>query len=59
MALESIIDTDAYPIGDPDFRARCRADLDRDGVLVMPGFLAPDAVETVRREGIAIAMERV
>ena len=53
MALERIIDTDAFPIGDPGFRARCRADLDRDGVLVMPGFLLPDAVETVRREGIA------
>ena len=53
MKLEQVIDMDAFPIGDPAFRARCRADLDRDGALVMPGFLLPDAVETVRREGIA------
>ena len=53
MALETIIDTQAFPIGERGFRARCRADLDRDGVLVMPGFLLPDAVETVRREGVA------
>jgi hypothetical protein len=53
MALANIIDMKAFPLGDPAFRARCRADLDRDGVLVMPGFLVPDAVETVRREGVA------
>ena len=53
MALETIIDMSAFPLGDPAFRARCRADLDRDGVLVMPRFLAPDAVEVVRREAVA------
>ena len=53
MTLGTIIDMDAFPLADPSFRARCRASLDRDGVLVMPGFLAPEAVETVRREGVA------
>ena len=53
MELEKIIDMDTFPIGDAAFRAACRADLDRDGVLVMREFLASGAVEKVREEGLA------
>ena len=53
MELEKLISTDAFPIEDAAFRAACRADLDRDGVLVMRNFLAPSAVEKVRKEGLA------
>ena len=28
MKLEQVIDMDAFPIGDPAFRAKCRADRD-------------------------------
>ncbi len=41
------------PITDPGFLTRCKATLDRDGALVLPGFLTPEAVERVKREGLA------
>ena len=51
MTFDEIIDLESYPLSDPVFRASCRATLDRDGALVIPAFLRPDSVETVRREG--------
>ena len=51
MDIGEIIDGGRFPIGDAAFMTTCRADLDRDGVLVMPGFLTPEAVAAVRREG--------
>jgi hypothetical protein len=51
MTFDEIIDLESYPLSDPAFRASCRATLDRDGVLVMPAFLRPESVESVRREG--------
>ena len=53
MELDRIIDLKAYPLEDPAFRARCREAINKDGVLVMPGFMSPDAVESVRAEGSA------
>ena len=47
-----IIDTDRYPIDQPDsaeFRAlcaRCQADLDTQGLFNLPGFLRPEAIES-------------
>ena len=46
-----IIDTDRYPIDQPDsaeFRAlcaRCQADLETQGLFNLPGFLRPEAIE--------------
>jgi len=46
-----IIDTDRYPIDQPDsaeFRelcAQCQADLDTHGLFNLPGFLRPEAIE--------------
>lgn len=51
MPLDDIADTQAYPLSDPAFRAACRGTLERDGALVMGGFLRPGAVESIRREG--------
>lgn len=53
MELDQIVDLKAYPLEDPAFRGRCRETIDRDGVLVMPGFMIPDAVDSVRAEGNA------
>ncbi len=53
MPLNQIVDTGAYPLDDLAFRARCRDALNADGALVLPGFLRPDAVEAIRREGEA------
>ncbi len=51
--LASIVDMEQYPLLEAGFRAACRATLAETGVLVMPGFLLPEATESVRREGNA------
>ena len=51
MNIETIVDLDSYPLADPDFRSSCHETLSRTGVIVMRGFLKPEAVETIRREG--------
>lgn len=51
-ALQGLVDP-ALPLADAAWRAECRATLQRDGVLVLPGFLTPQAIETVRQEGEA------
>lgn len=43
----------ALSLSDPGWRAQCRQTLVQSGVLVLPGFLTPRAVEAVRREGEA------
>jgi len=53
MKLSNIIDLAAHPIGDPDYRDACKAAFDRDGVLVMPGFVQAPAVNAIGAEGEA------
>lgn len=50
--LNAVVNLRDYPINDPEFQAECRALLDKNGALVMPGFLLPGAVQNIRREGI-------
>ena len=40
-----------YPIADPAFRSECKTAFDEAGALVLHGFLTPEAVEAVRRDG--------
>jgi len=49
--LNDIMDLDQYPLGDDVFRQDCKRTLDKEGALVLPGFLRPDAIESVRLEG--------
>ena len=51
MDIEAVVDLESYPVADRDFRSSCRETLNRTGVIVMPRFLKPEAVETIRREG--------
>ena len=51
--LADIIELENYPLGNGDFRTACKRALDRDGALVMLGFLKPAAVESIRSEGEA------
>lgn len=51
MNIESIVNMENYPLADQDFRSSCHQTLNGDGAIVMPGFLKPEAVEAVRREG--------
>ncbi|SFM30738.1 HalD/BesD family halogenase [Shimia aestuarii] len=53
MTLEDIVDLSAYPIGDTDFRASCKAAFDATGVLTMPGFVREAAISAIREEGLA------
>ncbi len=53
MNLNDIVDLESYPLDDDDFRTANKMAFDRNGVLVMPAFLRPDAIDTVCREGEA------
>ena len=50
-SLAEIVDFECFPLQSNDFRAACKRTLDDDGVLVMPGFLKPDAIADIQREG--------
>ena len=49
--IDEVIDLSACPLGDAGFITACRNQLDRDGVLTIPGFLR----ETARRNLVAEA----
>lgn len=51
--LSDVINLSSNPIVDPDFQARCKAQFDEQGALVLPGFFAADAIAQVKREGEA------
>jgi hypothetical protein len=53
MDLDQIVDLERFPIGDAAFRVTCKETLDRDGVLVMSGFMTAAAVHVVHDEGTA------
>ncbi len=40
-----------HPVTNPEYLAKCRDILDRDGALVLPGFLTPQAILQVKAEG--------
>ena len=43
-------DADRHPLGDPLYAARCRAELDTAGALVLPGFFTPETIARVVAE---------
>jgi len=49
--LRQVISLEQFPLGDDEFRASCREALDKDGLLVLPGFLTDEALGSVRAEG--------
>lgn len=53
MTIGDIVDVAAYPIDQANFRARCQSTLDENGVLVLPDFIRPAALDAIRRESIA------
>lgn len=53
MDLNDIIDLNSHPIRDAQFVAHAAATLDRDGALVLPGFIAPPALEVMLEEARA------
>ena len=53
MQIEEIVDLVRHPLKDEAFKSRCKSSLDADGVLVLPGFISSDALETICAEGRA------
>jgi hypothetical protein len=53
MNLENLVDLNTYPLADDGFRARCKAELDKSGVLTLQNFLRPAAIEAIRHDGEA------
>ncbi|WP_241525634.1 HalD/BesD family halogenase [Pseudophaeobacter leonis] len=53
MSLTQIVDLRSFPIADPKFRAACKKEFDDNGVFVMPGFVLPEAITSIRDEGEA------
>lgn len=49
--LSQVVYLEQYPLDDDQFRASCRTALDDDGLLVLPGFLTGEALESIRAEG--------
>ncbi len=50
LPIDEVVDLDAHPIHDDAFRDECRAFLDRDGALVLEGFVRPEVVEDLVAE---------
>lgn len=53
MTLATIVNLNAYPLGEPTFEAQCQATLDRDGALVLPDFIEANALAALQAESIA------
>ncbi len=51
MDIETIVNTESYPLADQDFRSSCHETLNRTGVILMRRFIKPVIVEAIRREG--------
>ncbi|MBX2869473.1 MAG: hypothetical protein KTR18_12400 [Acidiferrobacterales bacterium] len=50
--LNTIINLKNHPLNSEQYRRECKQILDRDGVLVMQGFLAPTTIKDIIREGV-------
>jgi len=53
MVLEDIVEMGRHPIGQAEFGAACNSALDRDGVVVLQGFIRPDALAKMLEEAEA------
>lgn len=53
MLLADIVDLDRYPLTDAGFVATCNTTLNRDGALVLDGFIRPAALKTIQHESAA------
>lgn len=51
MDIETLVNTQSYPLADPEFRLSCHETLNRTGVIVMRRFLKPVIVDAILREG--------
>jgi len=52
MPLSDIVDLETHPIADAAFGKQCNETLDRDGALVLRGYIKPAALEAMQQESI-------
>lgn len=52
MTLADIINLNDYPLANKEFQKECKHTLDKDGALILKGFMLDDALEQVRKEGL-------
>jgi len=50
--IAEIVNLERKPLEDADFQQKCKDQLDANGVLVLDGFLQPQAIESIKEEGI-------
>lgn len=53
MNITEIVNLDKHPMFGPSFGDACHEILNRDGALVLEGFIRPEALEAMRTEGDA------
>lgn len=52
MHLSELINLENYPVSSDVFANECRAKFDRDGLIILQGFLSDKAISTIYQEGI-------
>lgn len=53
MTLDDIVDLNTHPVTQSGYGAACRSKLDSEGILVLEGFIRPEALELMRAEASA------
>lgn len=51
-SLNGIVNLGRNPLGESDFRKKCKAHLDQHGALVLSDFIFEDAIKSIRNDGI-------
>lgn len=51
-SLNDIVDLRLHALKDTEFQASCRRTLDEQGVLVLPNFITPTAINSIQAEGV-------
>jgi hypothetical protein len=52
MSVEAIVDGAVYPLDSDTFTSKCRLMLEESGVLVLPNFIKPAAIQSMQCDGI-------
>ena len=55
MQPSDLVDTDRYDLTDSSLIERCTADFKDEGIVVLPGFLRPEAIELMVAESDMLA----
>lgn len=51
QSIAEVVNLKKNPLNNTEFRAQCKNSLDETGALVLPNFLQPSAIESIKTEG--------